>query len=420
MRNATDLPLKVLYIVYWGAAEPLGQSLVLPAIKNLASKGMNLTLVTFEKPVDLANHSLIAEIRNSMEQSGVVWIALRYHQQPKVVFDVLQGLWRALIIGLRLRPDVVHARNFIAGLIGLLLAPLLRAKLVYHNEGFFPDEQVDGGVWVENSTTHRVFKFLERQMYARADGIIALSHRAKGIIINIPQVIRKNTSVIVVPSCVDLQRFQPVKQPAAVTEKELQLIYIGSAGRRYRLDKIGRFVAVAKQEMENIHLQVLTRMEKSLVASMLAGGGLTESHWSYDSVPHSEIPSYLTQRQAGLFFLSQGLSEHGCSPTKIGEYWACGLPVVTTANVSDTDDIIRRERVGVVVEAHTDEAYRQAFHELLELLSNPELPQRCRRAAEKYYALEPACERQIDLYQKLVTHPSRLTAAKTVPITSNE
>jgi glycosyltransferase involved in cell wall biosynthesis len=402
MRHATDSPLKILYIVYWGAAEPLGQSLVLPAIKNLASKGVNITLVTFEKPVDLANHSLIAEIQSSMEQSGVDWIALRYHHQPKVVFDVLHGLWRALLVGLRLRPDVVHARNFIAGLIGLVLAPLLRAKLVYHNEGFFPDEQVDGGVWVENSMAHRVFKFFERQMYTRANGIIALSHRAKDIIKNIPQVIRKNTPVIVVPSCVDLQRFQPANSPPVATKKGLHLIYIGSVGRRYRLDKIGRFVAVARQEMENIHLQVLTRLEKSLVASMLADGGLPESHWSYDCVPHSEIPIYLAQRQAGLFFLSQGLSEYGCSPTKIGEYWACGLPVITTPNVSDTDEIIRRERVGVIVEAHTDEAYRRAFRELLKLLADPELAQRCRRAAERHYALDPACVQQVQLYKSVL------------------
>ncbi len=393
--------MKVLYIVYWGAAEPLGQSLVLPAIKNLASKGVNLTLITFEKPLDLANHSLIAEIRSSMEQSGVDWIPLRYHQQPKVVFDVLQGLWRTLLIGFRLRPDVVHARNFIAGLIGLVLAPLLRAKLVYHNEGFFPDEQVDGGVWEENSTTHRVFKFLERQMYTRADGIIALSHRAKDIIKNIPQVIRKNTPVIVVPSCVDLQRFQPANLPPMKAENGLRLIYVGSVGRRYWLDKIGKFVAVIRQEMENVHLQVLTRMEKSVVASMLVSGGLPESHWSYHSVPHSEISGFLVQQQAGLFFLSQGLSEHGCSPTKVGEYWACGLPVITTPNVSDTDEIIRQERVGIIVEAHTDEAYRKAFRELLELMADSELSNRCRKAAEKHYSLHPFCEKQFHLYKRV-------------------
>lgn len=402
MSQTTVAPLKVLYIVYWGAAEPLGQSLVLPAIKKLAGMGVHLTLVTFEKPADLVNQSLITEIRTSLEQLDVQWIPLRYHQQPKVTLDFLQGILRTLVIGMRLRPDIIHVRTFVAGLIGMFLAPILRAKLNYHNEGFFPDEQVDGGVWKKDSAIHRTFKFLERQMYARADGIIALSQRAKKDIENIPEVARKNTPVIVVPSCVDLQHFHLTASVPALKENGLRLIYIGSVGRRYWLDKIGRFAAVAAQEIGNIHLQVLSRMEKSLISSMLEDSGLSESQWSYDCVPHTEIPAHLAQQQAGLFFLSQGLSEHGCSPTKIGEYWACGLPVITTPNVSDTDEIIRRERVGIVVEEHTDEAYRRALHKLVELLADLELPQRCRRAAEKYYSLEPACERQVELYQNLI------------------
>ena len=82
----------------------------------------------------------------------------------------------------------------------------------------------------------------------------------------------------------------------------------------------------------------------------MAPSGLDPSTWSLDCVPHTKIPAELAARKdAGLFFLTEGISEHGCSPTKVGEYWASGLPVVTTGNVSDTEAIIRRENVGVVV-----------------------------------------------------------------------
>jgi glycosyltransferase involved in cell wall biosynthesis len=107
--------------------------------------------------------------------------------------------------------------------------------------------------------------------------------------------------------------------------------------------------------------------------------------------------------------LTRGLSEHGCSPTKIGEYWACGLPVVTTGNVGDVDSVVRRERVGVVVEEHSTEAYARAANELLALLRAADIRARCRRAAEEHYSLEAACERQLALYQMLV--PSRALPA---------
>ena len=48
-------PPRVLYVVYWGALEPLGRALVLPSVKRLSDLGAELTVVTFEKPADAAD-----------------------------------------------------------------------------------------------------------------------------------------------------------------------------------------------------------------------------------------------------------------------------------------------------------------------------------------------------------------------------
>ena len=110
----------------------------------------------------------------------------------------------------------------------------------------------------------------------------------------------------------------------------------------------------------------------------------------------------LARQDVGLFLFTRGISEHGCSPTKVGEYWAMGLPVVITPNVSDTEEIIRRERVGVLLSGFSDEAYERALGELLALLGDSDLPKRCRAAAEGHYGLGPACERLQALYTALV------------------
>lgn len=405
MQNNGGSQLQVLYIVYWGAAEPLGQSLVLPAVMRLAASGIRLTLVTFEKPADLARADEISKIRASLGQAGVEWIPLQYHKRPKVpatAFDILQGYTRSIAASLRTRPDIIHARTFIGGLIGLALAPVLRAKVIYHNEGYYPDEQVDAGVWQAGSMSHRIARSLEQKLYFCADGIIALSHRSKAELEGLSAVRRKKIPVIVVPSCVDLDLFRYRKAPPPGSDEILRLIHIGSVGGRYILDRIGRFAAVASQ-LKQVHLRILTRTDPETVAGMLSGSGLSADAWSMDCVPYTKMPEQLAAEQAGLFFLTQGISEHGCSPTKIGEYWAVGLPVVTTPNVSDTDEIVRNERVGVVVREHTDAAYQQAAAELLKLLEDKDLSLRCRRAAEAHYALEPACERQFDLYQTILS-----------------
>jgi len=395
----------VLYIAYWGAAEPLGQSLVVPAVKRLADLGVTLTLVTFEKPEDLDKKAEFRAIRDSLEKSGVNWIPLTYHKRPRIpatAFDVAHGVCRGIMLGLRSRPDIIHARTFVGGLIGRVVASLLGAKLIYHNEGFYPDEQVDGGVWRAGSLQHRIARHLERKLYERADGIIALSDQARNAIEHLPAVSRKGTPVTVVPSCVDLNHFRAAQPRTPAQQNGLRLVYIGSVGGRYILDRIGRFTAVASEMLGAVQLRVLTRAEPALVTSMLDLSGLDRAVWSMAAVNRELMPQELAIHDAGLFFLTWGLSEHGCSPTKIGEYWAMGLPVVSTANVSDSDEIILREQVGVIVNEHTDAEYRRAIGELQALMKDPGLAGRCRRAAEQYYALTPACKRQINLYRKVI------------------
>jgi len=241
-------------------------------------------------------------------------------------------------------------------------------------------------------------------MYSLADGIIAMSHRGKTKIELLPEVKQKKTPVVVVPSCADLDHFR-LRSRAAGEASTLRLIYIGTVGGRYLLDRIGRFAAVAER-LKTVHLRILTRADEELVKAMLGSSGLSRDAWSVGSVPYSEMPDALANHDAGLFFLSQGISELGCSPTKIGEYWATGLPVVTTPNVSDTDEIIQQERVGIIVKGDSDADYREAAIELQELLKDPDLALRCRRAAESHYALGPACIRQMDLYRDLVSNAS--------------
>ncbi len=395
---------RVLYIVYWGAAEPLGRSLVLPAVKKLASLGTDLTLVTFEKPADFQQRDVMADIKRLLGECNIRWVPLRYHKRPKLpatAFDFAHGVARSIAAAFVARPDIIHARTFIGGLMGMALRPVLGARLIYHNEGFYPDEQVNAGVWRAGSRPHRVAKSLENRMYSRADAIIALSNRAKDVIEKLADVRRKATPVIKVPSCVDLDDFQTSLSSSTARPDVLRFVYAGNIGGRYRFEEVARFVSAASREMGRVHLRVLTAAEPQLASSILRASGLPEDSWSIDKVSREAIPAELAQADVGFNFLEQGISEHGGSPTKIGEYWAAGLPVISTPNVSDTDEIIKRERVGVIIDKHSDDGYSRAIEELRTLLLDPDLRQRCRKAAEVHYALGPACERQFALYQQL-------------------
>ena len=64
------------------------------------------------------------------------------------------------------------------------------------------------------------------------------------------------------------------------------------------------------------------------------------------------------------------------------------MPVVSNAGIGDTDDILQREMVGVVVQQLTEDGYHQAISQLLELMTTRELSERCRSVAHKYFDLD--------------------------------
>lgn len=394
---------RVLYLVYWGAAEPLGQALVLPSVLQMAARGTQLTLVTFDKAVDLAQRERITLIGDSLRARGIRWISLRYHKRPQFaakLFDFAHGWVRAVFAGLG-RTDIVHARTFFGGVIGFLVALILRAKLIFHAEGFYPAEMVDGGAWEPRSLRHLAARWIESQLYRRADAVIVLSERARTELLARLHLERSNTSVAVVPSVVELTKFRAANSPR--TGSGMTLVYSGSIGYRYLFERAARFAAVAHKELHGVRLLVLTLADQATIELALASSGLPRENVSVKGVAHSEMPGELAQCDAGLFFLTEGPSNSGFSPTKVGEYWACGLPVVTTRDASDIDTIVRSERVGVVVEGHSDHEYVAAVQALRQLLGDPDLSARCRHAAEKHYALEPACDAQVLLYRHLLT-----------------
>jgi glycosyltransferase involved in cell wall biosynthesis len=79
---------------------------------------------------------------------------------------------------------------------------------------------------------------------------------------------------------------------------------------------------------------------------------------------HEEMPDYLSAADAGIAFIRPCLSKRSSSPTKYGEYLACGLPLVINAGIGDADALIERDGAGVLVRTFAAESYRRAAEEL--------------------------------------------------------
>src|SRR5690606_18991957 len=58
------------------------------------------------------------------------------------------------------------------------------------------------------------------------------------------------------------------------------------------------------------------------------------------SVPYTEVANHLMVADLGFVFYKEGYSLIGRYPTKLGEYWSCGLPCLVYKKIGDINSLI--------------------------------------------------------------------------------
>jgi glycosyltransferase involved in cell wall biosynthesis len=369
-------------VSYDGVGEPLGRSQVLGYLTRLAA-AYEIVLISFEKP-----GAPVSRLHRELAASGIKWLPLRYHRRPPVLstaLDVIAGR-RALRRAARRfgAPRIVHVRSYVPALMALLARQQTGGSLLFDIRGFWADERVDGGLWRPGSALYRVAKRCERWFFAEADEVVTLTHAS------VPQIKGwlgdRAVPIEVIPTCVDLDRFSGrTERPGG-----RQVVWSGSIGTWYRFDLAARVAAAL-----SLPLTVLTR-DVSLGRQLLDGYPA-----SVRSVPPEQIPSELFAADIGLCLIVSAFSKIASAPTRFAEYLAAGMPVIVTPGVGDLETLVEDHGVGVVLRGEDDDAVQNAARRLLELASDPQVLERCRRLARERFDIQAGSRRYADIYSRL-------------------
>src|SRR3979490_1312595 len=117
---------RVLYISYNGMLDPLGQSQVIPYLKELSRAGVRFTLLSFERQQAYTPEGLerCARLRAELATSEIDWHWRRYHKRPSLPatsYDVLAGIKYGNRLVRNKKIEMIHARSHIPATIALRL-----------------------------------------------------------------------------------------------------------------------------------------------------------------------------------------------------------------------------------------------------------------------------------------------------------
>lgn len=404
-----------LFISYNGALEPILQSQGLPYLRGLASRGIPVVLLTYERP-SMVDKKGMEDLRISLEGDGISWEALKYHKRPRLLatlFDVAQGVRLTKRLIRHHDVGILHARSYVPALVAWSVSRRSRIPWVFDMRGLMAEEYADGGLIGRNGLIYRAIKFAERRLLRDADHIVVLTEAIRDQLLEERRVwgLKPRTPVSVIPCCTDMDVFTPAEHHSIVRPGVFadgpKLIYIGSVGTWYCLDEMVAFASEMKQRWPGTRWTILTPGDADAVRGSLRVGGFPQEAAVVKYVRPEEVASEIAAADLGIAFILPTYSKRASSPTKVGEYLACGLPVVINAGIGDTPRLIEGHRVGVVVKSLEPSAYKAALSGVEELLKEPALKGRCRKAAEEELALNLGVERYAKVYKQLGIESAR-------------
>src|ERR1700738_1165015 len=275
MASTQRLLNPVLYVSYNGMLDPLGQSQVIPYLKELSKLGVRFTLLSYERApaFERDGQQRCRELGEELVRYGIEWHRLRYHQRPSLpatVFDVAAGVRLASRLVRRNKIEMVHARAHIPAGIALALTRRFGIKMIFDIRGLMAEEYIDAGHWSPGSISSRVTKSMESRVLRATDGAVTLTNRLWAAMQSWPAV---KTSIAhqTIPCCIDLERFCFNDQSRAARRAELGigdrfvLVYSGSIGGWYMTEEMASFFATLKRRRPGAFFLWLTTGPSSIV-----------------------------------------------------------------------------------------------------------------------------------------------------------
>jgi len=393
--------------------EPLGQTQVLPYLRQLVKRGVKFTLLSFEKATAFtaAGQQACETLKEELQQQGIEWHWMRYHQRPSLpatVFDVVQGIRFAGRLVQKNKIELVHARSYIPATIALALKRRFGIKMIFDVRGLMAEEYVDARHWPEGGLRYRVTKATERRIFAAADGIITLTERIWPIIKEWEGLKGRAVPHAVIPCCVDLSLFTFDGAQRARFRTELNLkdrltmVYSGSLDGWYLTEEMADFFAGFMKSRDDAHLLWLTTGSHERVRQLMSARGISEDHFSIRAVTPKEMPGYLAAGDIGISFIKRCLSKLASSPTKNAEYLACGLPIVINAGIGDSDLLANESRAAILIRDFSEIDFNAAWAQIEEVVSDSNIRTSARELAERVFDLESVGgERYAQLYEEV-------------------
>jgi glycosyltransferase involved in cell wall biosynthesis len=362
----------------------------------LRKRGHRVTIVTYYNGRDIADLGIERTLPIPWRQHYEVGSS-----RHKIAFDALLSL-KSLTVGLRVRPDVIHAHLHEGGLIGYFLSRLLRVPLVFDFQGSLTSEMIDHRFLKPNGLVYHFLRWLEEKIDHVPDAIFTSSRYATDFLRD--EFHCSPAKIHPLPDCVNSDTFRP----GVLTPEEREALrtrwnirpgvkvvaYLGLLadyqGTRLLVDAIRKLVR--DEGRRDSHFLIMGYPGVQGYQAYAQELGLSDYVTFTGRVPYEEAPRMLALGNVAVAPKISATEGSG----KILNYMAMGLPTVAF------DTPVHREylgELGIYAERGRADALAEALGWLLDREAHRrEVGAQLRARALKLYSWDRAGQRIEEVY----------------------
>jgi glycosyltransferase involved in cell wall biosynthesis len=391
----------VLILTYWSFKDALVQTYTLPYVEIIRKKtnpDTKIFLLTLEQEFHKMTEIEWLTEKEKYKKQNIILLRFKYdHFGFIMLIRILKLLFSLTRLIYKQNISTIHSWCMSAGSLGYLLSQITSKRLIIDSYEPHAEAMAENGTWNKSSFKFKLLFWLEKKQSKRAKTVIALT---KGMATYAKDKYNATfDNYYVKPSLVNLEKFKWIEEDYTSFRKNKNLenkvvcVYAGKLGGIYLEEEVFDFFKTASDYWEGkLKIFLLTDKDEDEVNTFILQKNIPIDCIETEFVPHHEIQQYYQLADFAINPVKSVPSKQYCTSIKDGEYWAMGLPVVITKNISDDSSIIEKENVGYVLKELNSKEYNNACEKIDELISTNkiELNNRIRLVAKKYRSFDIA------------------------------
>jgi len=297
---------------------------------------------------------------------------------------------------------LLHARSFKPAFLSVIIKIIFKPsiRVIYDNRGLYIDELIFRNALSKGSLKEKIYRTIERIIINKCDQMVVVSNVFISHIIE--QWGKRNKNIISKTSMIP-NRTQLNFNDSDIVFRQKRMkdrticVYSGSSALWQGIDEFYTVFLLILNKIPTTHFKILTYEPDVFLNHPPENIKLAE-RLIVKKVEFSDVKSELINATFGITLRKPDVVSRVSAPLKFAEYLSAGLPVILHEGIGDTEQIIKKYNVGVIIKKND---YESAISELQELLNDKDVYSRCLRVADKEFNIKTSFQQYQNIYDKL-------------------